>query len=45
MNTIYPEVKREMNPHTYYVDGTLEYVEFKNDMIKKLKKEIVKGDR
>lgn len=45
MNTIYPEVKREMNPHTYYVDGTLEYVEFKNDMIKQLKKEIVKGDR
>lgn len=45
MNTIYPEVKREMNPHIYYVDGTLEYVEFKNDMIKKLKKEIVKGDR
>ena len=45
MNTIYPEVKREMNPHTYYVDGTLGYVEFKNDMIKKLKKEIVKGDR
>lgn len=45
MNTIYPEVKREMNPHSYYVDGTLEYVEFKNDMIKQLKKEIVKGDR
>lgn len=37
MSTIYPEVKREMNPHTYYVDGTQEYVEFKNDMIKSLR--------
>lgn len=37
MSTIYPEVKREMNPHTYYVDGTQEYVEFKNNMIKSLR--------
>lgn len=37
MSTIYPEIKREVNPHTYYVDGTQEYVEFKNDMIKSLR--------
>lgn len=37
MSTIYPEVKREVNPHTYYVDGTQEYVEFKNNMIKSLR--------
>lgn len=37
MSTIYPEVKREVNPQTYYVDGTQEYVEFKNDMIKSLR--------
>ena len=38
MNTLYPEVKRIMEPHEYYVDGTLEYVEFKNDMIEKYKR-------
>lgn len=43
MSTIYPEVKREMNPHTYYVDGTEEYVEFKNDMIKSLKNKELGG--
>ena len=43
MSTIYPEVKREMNPHTYYVDGTQEYVEFKNDMIKSLKNKKLGG--
>lgn len=45
MATIYPEIKREMNPHTYYVDGTLEYVEFKNDMIKSLKNKVSNGGR
>lgn len=43
MSTIYPEVKREMNPHTYYVDGTQEYVEFKNNMIKSLKNKELGG--
>lgn len=38
MATIYPEVKRTMNPHEYYVDGTKEYVDFKNDLIIKTKK-------
>ena len=38
MSKIYPEVKRTMNPHEYYVDGTKEYVDFKNDLIIKTKK-------
>ena len=33
METIYPEVKRIEKPHGYYVDGTEEYVNFKNEMI------------
>mgnify|MGYP003232085338 FL=1 len=33
MKTLYPEVKREKMPHEYYVDGTEEYVNFKNNMI------------
>ena len=38
MATIYPEVKRTRMPHEYYVDGTEEYVEFKNDLIVHTKK-------
>ena len=38
MQTLYPEVRRTLNPHEYYVDGTKEYVDFKNDMINKVKK-------
>ena len=37
MATLYPEVKRIKNPHLYYVDGTEEYVDFKNDLIKHMK--------
>ena len=33
MKTLYPEVKREKMPHEYYVDGTEEYINFKNNMI------------
>lgn len=44
MSTIYPEIKREVNPHTYYVDGTQEYVEFKNNMIKSLKNRELGGE-
>lgn len=33
MMELYPEVKRTINPHGYYVDGTEEYMNFKNDMI------------
>lgn len=38
MATLYPEVKRLQNPHEYYVDGTEEYVNFKNDLIVHTKK-------
>ena len=38
MATMYPEVKRIMNPHVYYVDGTEDYVKFKNEMIINAKK-------
>ncbi len=38
MNKIYPEVKRLLNPHGYYVDGTVEYANFKNEMIRKYRK-------
>ena len=38
MATIYPEIKRIENPHKYYVDGTVSYVEFKNKMIADMRK-------
>lgn len=38
MSTIYPEVKREMNPQTYHVSGTREYAQFKTEMIGKVKR-------
>ncbi len=38
MNTLYPEVKRTVNPAEYYVDGTEDYVNFKNDLIQKTRK-------
>lgn len=38
MRKLYPEVKRTKMPHEYYVDGTEEYINFKNDMIMNAKK-------
>ena len=38
MKTLYPEVKRTNMPHQYYVDGTKDYVDFKNDLILKTRK-------
>lgn len=43
MSTIYPEVKRLENPHEYYVDGTEEYVNSKNQMILRLRKDSNSG--
>lgn len=40
MKTIYPEVKRTKCPHEYYVDGTEEYVRFKNDIIMDAKQKV-----
>lgn len=37
MTTLYPEVKRIEKPHRYFVDGTEEYVNFKNEMIRNYK--------
>ena len=37
MGTLYEEVKRTINPHHYYVDGTKSYIEFKNQMIRDTK--------
>ena len=42
MKTLYPEIKRPVMPHEYYVDGTEEYVNFKNDMIKETKQLVYK---
>lgn len=42
MQTLYPEVKRNKMPHEYYVDGTIDYVNFKNEMIKNARKLVKK---
>lgn len=41
METLYPEVKRTLNPHEYYVDGTKEYVEMKNNLIMETKRKVL----
>lgn len=38
MKTIYPEIKKILEPYQYYVDGTEAYVNFKNEMIRDIKK-------
>lgn len=40
MRTLYPEIKRTDMPSEYYVDGTEEYVNFKNDLIVKTRKQV-----
>lgn len=42
MNELYPEVRRSINPHEYYVDGTKEYVNMKYTLIENTKKLIKK---
>ena len=37
MKTLYPEIIRTLNPHEYYVDGTEEYANMKNEMIKRMR--------
>ncbi|MBR2809497.1 MAG: nicotinate phosphoribosyltransferase, partial [Erysipelotrichaceae bacterium] len=34
VNRLYPEVRRIVNPHEYYVDGSEKYIELKKKMIK-----------
>ena len=43
MKTLYPEVKRTKMPHEYYVDGTEDYVNFKNNMIMNAKRLVKRG--
>ena len=38
MSYIYEENKRTVMPEAYYVDGTEEYVAFKNDFIARTRK-------
>jgi nicotinate phosphoribosyltransferase len=42
MATIYPEVRRNEMPQEYYVDGTENYVNFKNEIIDETKRLIMK---
>ena len=42
MAKLYPEVKRLSMPHEYYVDGTKEYVDMKNELIAKTKIMVIK---
>ena len=41
MSKLYPEIKRTMLPHIYYVDGTKEYVDMKNRLIAETKKKVI----
>ena len=45
MATLYPEVKREENPHGYYVDLSPELLELKKRMLKKAKEQRVEYDK
>lgn len=40
MKTLYPEVKRTLNPHIYYVDGSSDYINFKNGMINEIQERV-----
>lgn len=42
METIYPEVKRTVQPHIYHVSGTEDYVNFKNNLIEEHRKLVLK---
>jgi nicotinate phosphoribosyltransferase len=42
MATIYPEVRRNEMPQEYYVDGTEDYVNFKNEVIDETKKLVIR---
>ncbi len=42
MHSLYPEVKRRVNPQEYYVDGTEDYVEFRTEMIENARKLVLK---
>jgi len=37
MNTLYPEIKREENPHGYYVDLTIKLLKLKKELLRQAK--------
>lgn len=43
MNKLYPEVRRELNPHEYKVSGTKEYIDSKQEVINNVKRHIYGG--
>jgi len=45
MNRLYPEVRRELNPHIYKVSGTKDYVDYKEDMIEDFKGRVYRKER
>ena len=44
MDTLYPEVKREENPHGYYVDLTRKLLNLKRELIREAKSQQVEYD-
>ena len=42
MEKLYPEVRRELNPHEYRVSGTKEYVDDKENLINEVKMHVLK---
>ena len=44
MNKLYPEVRRELNPHEYKVSGTKEYVDAKEKLINEVKERVYRRD-
>lgn len=44
MKTLYPEVKRTENPHSYYVDLTRKLLELKKELIRQAKEQTVEYD-
>ena len=43
MEKLYPEIKRELNPHIYKVSATSEYVNDKTNIINKVKAKVLKN--
>lgn len=44
MKTLYPEVKRDENPHGYYVDLTRKLLKLKKELIRQAKEQTVEYD-
>ena len=42
MSKLYPEIRRELNPHEYRVSATKEYVDMKEKLINDIKYKVYK---